>query len=140
MDEGFKFCVKVINSSSYHLNVTLLNCSAGGLIEYLSDARLRDGASHVMWLDNKLGAPFKAGLDVLPTEAYGISLANFMTERMIAIGTTRPDVDLRFLALDKRVQEVVEENLSTTRGERPLRPSAEPQVRTAEPAAQVQHG
>ena len=128
---GFKFCVKVVNSSSYHLNVTLLNCSAGGLIEYLSDAMLRDGAAHVMWLDNNLGAPFEAGPDELPTGGHGISPPNHTTERMVAIGTTRPDVDLRFLSIDKRVQEVVNENLSR-RGERPLRPSEKTSAAPAE--------
>jgi hypothetical protein len=120
---GFKFCVKVANSSSYHLNVTLLNCSAGGLVEYLSDTMLRDGAAQVMWLDDKLGASFEAWPDELPSGAGDVVLKPYATERMIAIGTTRPDVNLRFLTLDKRVQEVVNENLSM-RGERPLRPAS----------------
>ncbi len=119
---GFKFCVKVVNSSSYHLNVTLLNCSAAGLVEYLSDAMLREGAAHVMWLDNQLGAPFEARPDEMPLSVCGVSPLDYTTERMIAIGTTRPDVKLDFLKLDKRVQEIVNENLST-RGERPLRPT-----------------
>jgi hypothetical protein len=124
LGQGFKFCVKVANSSPYHLNVTLLNCSAGGLIEYLSDALLRDGAAHVMWLDNNLGAPFAAELDKLPASAHGIFLPKYATDRMIAIGTTRPDVKLDNLKLDKRVQEVVNENLST-RGDKSLRPPPE---------------
>ena len=128
---GFKFCVKVTNSSSYHLNVTLLNCSAGGLVEYLSDALLRDGSTHVMWLDNQLGAPFAAGLDELPGSAHGIPLLDYATERMIAIGTTRPDVKLDYLKLDKRMQEVVNENLSR-RGDRPLRPSEKTSTAPAE--------
>ena len=119
------------NSSRYHLNVTLLNGSAGGLIEYLSDAVLRDGAAQVMWLDNKLGAPFEAGPDELPAGKQGDSLPTYTTERMLAIGTTRPDVDLRFLILDKRVQEIVNENLST-RGERPLRPTEKTSTAPAE--------
>lgn len=118
---GFKFCVKIANSSSSHLNVTLLNCSAGGLVEYLSDALLRDGATHVMWLDNEMGASFEAWPDVLPSGA-GVVLEPYATERMIAIGTTRHEVDLHFLTLDKSVQDVVNENLSM-RGERPLRPA-----------------
>jgi hypothetical protein len=123
LGQGFKFCVKVTNTSRYRLNVTLLNCSAGGLVEYLSDALLRDGSTHVMWLDNKLGTPFEAGPDELPKDRHGIPLPNQSTERMVAIGTTRPDVDLRSLTLDKRVQEVVNENLSRRGNMRPLRPS-----------------
>ncbi len=38
-----------------------------------------------------------------------------MTDRMIAIGTTRLDVDLSSLYVSKLVQDVVNENLSTTR-------------------------
>jgi Caspase domain len=128
---GFKFCVKVTNSSRYHLNVTLLNCSAGGLVEYLSDAMLREGAANVMWLDSQLGAPFVAGLDELPGGAQGISLPSYATERMIAIGTTRPDIKLDYLKLDKRVQEVVNENLST-RGLRPLCPAEKTSTASAE--------
>jgi len=122
LQSGFKFCVKVTNSSSYALNVTLLNCSAGGLVEYLSDALVRDGSAHIMWLDNKLGEPFEAMPEILPKGDQGVSLPKYTTERMIAIGATRRDVDLRFLTLDKSVQEVVIENLSTRRG-RPLRPA-----------------
>jgi hypothetical protein len=121
LGQSFKFSVRVTNNSRYHLNVTLLNCSAGGMVEYLGDALLRDGATHVMWLDNKLGAPFEAGLDKLPASAYGISLPSYATDRMVAIGTTRPDVMLNYLKLDKRVQEVVNENLSTRR-EKAVRP------------------
>lgn len=128
---GFKFCVKIANSSSYHLNVTLLNCSAGGLVEYLSDAVLRDGAAQVMWLDDKLGAPFEAEPDELPAGGDAILLPKYTAERMIAIGTTRPDVDLRFLTLDKRVQEVVNENLSA-REVRPLRPAEKAPTAPAE--------
>jgi hypothetical protein len=111
--QGFKFCVKVANNSRYRLNVTLLNCSAGGLVEYLSDALLREESAHVMWLDGKLGAPLETYLDKLPAGDYGISLPDYATERMIVIGTTRADVDLRYLTVDKKVQEVVSENLST---------------------------
>jgi hypothetical protein len=122
LPSGFAFCVKVANNSSYPLNVTLLNCSAAGTIEYLSDALLRDRSAHVMWLDNTLGRPFEAGADELPAVTSDGSLPTYTTERMIAIGTTRPDVDLRFLTLDDRVQDVVEAHLSTS-GSRILRPA-----------------
>lgn len=78
-----------------------------------------------MWLDGKLGEVFAAGLDTLPPAISGIARPHYATERVIAIGTTRPDVDLRYLTVDKRVQEVVDENLSTRSGERPLRPVKE---------------
>ncbi len=112
LEQGFRFCVKVTNNSQYHLNVTFLNCTAGGMIEYLSDTLLRNGATHIIWLDNKLGTPFKAGLDELPIGVSGISPQDYATDRMIAIGTTRSDINLDYLRLDNRVQEVVDKNLS----------------------------
>lgn len=121
----FQFCFRVTNNSSHRLYVTLFNASAGGLVEYLSDAVLREHASHVMWLDGSLGAVFAAYPDSLPADVPGIPRLDFATDRVIAIGTTRPDVDLRYLTVDKRVQEVVDENLSTIRGgEKGMRPTA----------------
>jgi hypothetical protein len=115
---GFKFGVRVANSSPYHLNVTLISCTSGGLVEYLSDALLRDGASQVMWLDNKLGEPFEAAPDKMPAASAGLAVPEFVTDRVIAIGTTRTDVDLRPLwdGMDKTVQEIVNNNLSIRRG------------------------
>ena len=120
LQPGFRFCVRVTNSSRYHLNVTLLNCSAGGMVEYLSDALLRDGAAQVMWYKSRLGSSFKAVPDTLPAGIPGISRLDYATERMIAIGTTRVDVSLDSLKLEKRVQEVVNENLSRRSGMKSL--------------------
>ncbi len=126
LSSDFRFCFRVTNSSSHHLYVTLFNASAGGLVEYLSDTMLRDGASHVMWLDGNLGEVFVTGLDTLPAAIPGIGRPDYAAERVIAIGTTRPGVDLRYLTVDKRVQVVVDENLLTRKGgERPLRPTKE---------------
>ncbi|MBN1140000.1 MAG: caspase family protein [Anaerolineae bacterium] len=121
LQSGFEFCVRVTNSSRYHLNVFLLNSTAGGIVEYLSDALLRDGAAHVMWLDNKFRATFQASPESLPAGDYDVQLPTHATDRMIAIGTTRHDVDLRFLTLDKGVQEVVDENLAMARDARRFR-------------------
>jgi hypothetical protein len=123
---GFKFCFRVSNSSAHHLHVTLFNASAGGLVESLSREVLRDGASHVMWLDGTLGAVFETALDTLPPAVPGLERPPYATERVIAIGTTRPDVDLDYLKVAKRVQEVVDEHLPTRGEERPLRPTTAP--------------
>jgi len=131
LQSGFKFCFKIINNSQYGLNVTLFNSSAGGLIEYLSDALLRAGAAHVMWLDNQLGAPFETELDEMPTGVQGIALPDYVTDRMIAIGTTRRDKNLDNMKLDKSVQEVVNENLLRG-GLRSLRASAKTSVAPTE--------
>ena len=121
--QGFKFCIKVVNNSPYHLNVTVLNCSSGGMVQYLSDALLRKGAVHVMWLDNKLGTPFEASPDEMPDFGAGVTLPSHVTDRLIAIGTTRVDVDLRYLwgGMDKTVQKVVNENLSRRDSEKGMR-------------------
>lgn len=123
IEDGFRFCVRVTNNSGHNLNVTLLNCSAGGQVEYLSDALIRAGSSYVMWLESRLGEPFVAGMDELPAGAEGISRPDFATERLIAVGTTRTGIRLDYLKLDKRVQEVVNRNLSKVRrADRQLRP------------------
>jgi hypothetical protein len=116
LKSGFKFCVKVTNSSRYPLSVALLNCSAGGLVEYLGDALLREGAAQVMWLDNKLGTPFEAEPDNLTALDHGISLPDYTTDRLIVLGTTRPGVDLNYLSVDQEVQKVVNDNLSRIGG------------------------
>lgn len=123
-----RFCVKVTNSSPDHLNITLLDCSAGGLVEYLSDATLRGGAAHVMWLDGRLGEPFEAGSNELPDD-HGIRVPDYVTDRLLVIGTTRRE-DLHYLAIDKRVQQVVDEN-RVRRGDEK---SSRPQQTAAAPA------
>ena len=92
-------------------------------MQYLSDALLRKGAVHVMWLDNKLGTPFEASPDEMPDFGAGVTLPSHVTDRLIAIGTTRVDVDLRYLwgGMDKTVQKVVNENLSRRDSEKGMR-------------------
>ena len=87
-------------------------------MQYLSDALLRGRAAHVMWLDNELGAPFEASPDEMPPAGAGVTVESFVTDRLIAIGTNRTDTDLKYLCggMDKTVQKVVDENLSTKRG------------------------
>ena len=115
------FCIKVTNTSSYDLNVTLLNCSARGLVEYLCDALLRAGASHVMWSENNAGAPFIAGVDQGPADTFGLQLPKYVTDRMIAIGTMQRDLKLDYLKVDKRVQDAVNQALATRAGVRFMR-------------------
>lgn len=104
-------CVKISNISSYTLQVTLLNCSAGGLVEYMGEATLREAASQVMWFRSQLGSGFPALADHLPYPLYGAPSLPFVTDRLIVIGTTRRDVDLNNLQVDKTVQQVVDENV-----------------------------
>jgi hypothetical protein len=66
-----------------------------------------EGATHVMWLDNNLGTPFETSPDKMPTFCPGIIMSNVVTDRMIAIGTSRQDVDLSYLYIDKTAQQVI---------------------------------
>ena len=104
-------CVKISNTSSWTLQVTLLDCSAGGLVQYMGDTLLRPGASHVLWSKSQLGRGFPASADELPVPK-GASALPFVTDRLIAIGTTRRDANLRSLEVNKMVQDVVNENLT----------------------------
>ena len=108
---GSRSCVKISNTSSWTLQVTLLDCSAGGQVQYMGDALLRPGASHVLWSGSHLGRGFPASADKLPV-LEGASALPFVTDRLIAIGTTRRDANLRSLEVNKMVQDIVNENLA----------------------------
>jgi hypothetical protein len=114
---GTRACFRLTNSSRHDLQVTVLNCSAGGLVEYLGDAVLRAGARHILWLRGEVGRGFPLSADPLPEPEFGHEPRPFATDRVLAIGTTRLDADLHPLQVRKTVQMVVDENLST-RGER----------------------
>jgi hypothetical protein len=77
----------------------------------MGDAILRKGASHVLWSKSVLGKGFPASADKLPLPKDGASALPFVTDRLIAIGTTRRDVDLNYLKVGKTVQQIIEENL-----------------------------
>ena len=121
---GSRSCVKVSNASKETLKVTLLNCSAGGLVEYMADAILRNDSSHVIWFKSELGRGFLVSPDKLPLPQDVASVLPFVTDRLIAIGTTRRDVDLNYLRVDKTVQQIVDENLER-RGMRSMLGDAE---------------
>ena len=106
---GTRLCVEITNRSSQTLHVTLLDCSAGGLVQHMGDALLRPGTSHILWSRDEPGSGFPASLDELPVLA-GVSALPYVTDRLIAFGTTRRDVDLNSLTVDKTVQQVVEES------------------------------
>jgi hypothetical protein len=133
LPEGYPFCVYVTNHSNADLLVSLLNCSAAGLVEYLGDRLLRANAAEVIWLDDQVGVPLRAGRDTLPLAPPGMTQPPFATERLVAVGASRLDVNLQSLTVDKRVQEVIDA-LSGKRGggQRPLRPEPSPASAPAE--------
>jgi hypothetical protein len=122
---GFRFCVSVTNTSTHPLSVTLFNASVAGYVEPLSAAVVRAGASQVLWVDGQLGRPFVAGADRLPQTVPGIPRPPYLTDRIVAIGTTRKGVDLTYLRVDKSVQAVVDENLTRRGDDRGVRPVEE---------------
>ncbi|MGZ4869540.1 MAG: caspase family protein [Halobacteriota archaeon] len=126
VEPGFKSCVKVVNSSPYDLNVTLFDCSSGGKVQHLSDALLRKGAAQVLWLDNTIGVPFEHTPDEKPADAVGVTVPDYVTDRVIAIGTTRTDLDLDYLGdgMDKTMQTIVDENIAG-RALKAMRPPTE---------------
>jgi hypothetical protein len=125
LSSGYRFCFRVTNSSRHKLYITVLNVSAGGLVEYLSDTTLRAGASQPVWLDDNAGAVFVASVGELPDDLPGVDRPPTVTDRVLVVGATRPDVDLHYLTVSKRIQEVVDENLPRRGDERPMRPAAE---------------
>jgi Caspase domain len=91
-----------------NLHATLFDCGAGGEAQYLGETPLlwhqaeRQGDRQVVWRLNELGSPFVAGPD----------FADGGMDRFIAVATTRKDVDLRGLEVDRTVQQVVDEIVS----------------------------
>ncbi len=133
---GYQFCIELksafnpnlpLSILDANLHATLFDCSAGGEAQYLGDTPLiwhkdqKQGDRQVVWRRNELGKHFIAGPD-FPEGG---------TDRIIAIATTRRDLDLRALEVSRTVQQVVDGNL----GIKDLRGSlGEPGNRRAAPA------
>lgn len=119
LPQGYRFCVHLSNRSQERLQVALFVCTAGGVVDLLSDAVLRKGADHVLWLDGQLGTPMAAFADPMPVLDPSAPLPPFVTDRLIVVGTTRRDANLRHLIVEETVQQVVDANLSkmTARGD-----------------------
>src|SRR5262249_39234340 len=79
------FCVHVRNASIKQLRVTLVNCAASGLVEFLGDQTIDPRSYYRFWLGNNQGRPF------VVSEAAG---KRRYIDRMVAIGTTLLDKDL----------------------------------------------
>jgi hypothetical protein len=95
---GDRVCFVVENAAEVTLSVTLLDCAASGRVLLLGEKRLPRRSRHVFWLGDTLGEPFAASLP--DDRAVGL-------DRIVAIGTTRPDVSLGFLARGQSFAEVL---------------------------------
>jgi hypothetical protein len=106
LPDGAGFCITLASTFTDRarpLHAFVFDCGAAGEVEYLGDATLRAGDRQVLWLKAQQGTPFIAGPD-FPGGA---------TDRLIAIATTRPDLDLQWLAVRERVQDVVDQAIGT---------------------------
>jgi hypothetical protein len=85
---GARVCFAVDNAADVALSVTLLDCFPSGSVVTLGEARIPKGARHTFWWEDALGVPFEASLS--EDRRVGV-------DRVVAVGTTRPDVSLRYL-------------------------------------------
>lgn len=132
LPENFQFCIRVQNSSTYHLFLTLFDATSGGLVDRLCDVEVRDGDTQYLWFGSDIGSRFAASPDLAPHEAAGAPLPDYVTDRIVVIGTTRPDADLNSLVVGQTVQQVVAEAMSRgDRGMRPVSPAGPAELWTA---------
>lgn len=101
--DGAGFCVRVENRWERELYVTVLNCTAGCGVEVLGHGRIDGKALQVFWYGGEIGWPF-----ITTSDLGAVSL-----DRLVVLGTSLPDVDLRFLQL-----EPLRATLKGTRGTR----------------------
>jgi len=89
---GQRIAIHVENRSGEHLYTNILNCAVSGRVEILGPAQLEipPGRRLTFWLGGHLGKPFGCGLP--EARSSGV-------DRIIAVGTTRPDADLSSLKL-----------------------------------------
>lgn len=125
LPEGFPFCIAIDNHGEEGLNATVLNCTAGGKVEYLGAVFVHGRAREHVWLGSERGLAFQA------FPSMGRLAA---TDRMVVVGTTRKDVSLEAMAVDENVQDLVDVQSrgETTRATRRMgRPAAPVELWTA---------
>jgi hypothetical protein len=102
---GALFAFKITNSyRRATLHVTLLNCTAGGKVEYLGAESIRPGDRKVIWLGGTVGQCFTAR----PSMGRARAL-----DRAVVLATTNPGVDLRYLEQPLNIQEVIDQELGS---------------------------
>jgi hypothetical protein len=95
---GDTFCVHVRNASLRRLRVTLVNCAASGKVEFLGDQVIDPRCFYRFWQDNVLGSPFEAS-EVKGSRRY--------IDRLVVIGATRLDKDLKYLENHTRFSDIL---------------------------------
>jgi hypothetical protein len=100
---GDKVAIRIRNSSKERLKVTLLNSAGSGRVEYLGEQIIDAKAHFIFWRANTRGEPFPA------TTPKGVDQG---IDRLVAIGTTAYDKDLRYFKLDSRFADILESTRS----------------------------
>lgn len=107
--DGQPLCFSVENRSSEPIFAQVINCSASGKVEILGPTQLEiaPGRRQAFWLRGHLGRPF-------PCRVSAGRVSN--VERLVVVGTTKPEVDLRCL----QVKESFDDAISAPRREMAL--------------------
>jgi hypothetical protein len=100
VEQGEPVCVVVANRSSERLYGNLLNCATSGKVEILGTTQVEipAGGCQTFWLRGHLGEPFRCRVPA--GRQSGI-------DRLIAVATTRPDVDLSFLKVARSLDDAI---------------------------------
>jgi hypothetical protein len=100
VEQGQPVCVVVENRSSERLYGNLLNCATSGKVEILGTTQVEipPGGCQTFWLRGHLGEPFRCR--VPPGRQSGV-------DRLIAVATSRPDVDLSFLKVTESLDDAI---------------------------------
>lgn len=100
VEHGQPACVVIENRSSTRLYANLINCAASGRVEILGATQLEipPARRQTFWLRGLLGKAFPCTLP--KNRSSGV-------ERLIAVGTTVPDVDLSFLQQSASFEEAI---------------------------------
>ena len=106
---GAQVCFRVRNESAEALRVTLVSVAASGRVQHLGDQQIPKHSEYRFWARNELGKPFSMALP--PGRREGV-------DRLVAIGTTALDRDLRYLARATRFVDLVGVRRGPSRGDR----------------------
>lgn len=108
---GQPICFSVENRSPYPLTTNVLNCAASGRVEILGPTQLHIAPrrKQTFWMRGELGKPF----------ACSVSAGRDCNiERVVAIGTASPKVDLSYLRVRESFDESMRSRSSTARSDR----------------------
>jgi hypothetical protein len=100
-EHGHPVCVVIENRSPTRLYANLINCAASGRVEILGQTQLEipPRRRQAFWLRGLLGKAFPCSLP--KGRSSGV-------ERLIAVATTVPDVDLSFLRQTASFEEAIQ--------------------------------